>query len=151
MNVIQDKPTENEILEPAGENAKRRDQRLAERNVASDRVGELARYIAFAIVGGILFLFTIGTGPAGDLATAQRSILVGGGVASCLAIFMDYFQYFFKYLSSDRAFKNEKGEYYYEEEWVVWKLVMISFWAKQMFVILSVSLLVVALLRTVIS
>lgn len=150
MKVIQGKPTSREFGEPTSENAKRKDRRLKERNFASDRVSDMARYIGFAVAAGIFFLFTADKGPARELATAQRPILIASGFSSCVAILTDYFQYLFRYIGSQRAFTNEKGAYFYDTEWVVWKLVAVTFWIKQIFVILSVMLVIAALLASVI-
>ena len=150
MNAIQDKPSSKASGEATSETAKRKDRRLKERHFASDRVGDMARYISFGVIGGIFFLFISDPGPAREFATDQRPILIASGFSSCVAILSDYFQYLFRYLSSQRAFSNEKGDYYYDTEWFEWKLVGITFWAKQIFVILSVILIIVAFVASVI-
>ena len=128
--------------------AARRKTINADRNLTSGKISDFSRYIGYGVVAATFTILTSTSPFAQKLFSESRIILLGSSTSGCLTILFDYLQYYFGYLASQKAAKNEEHDYQYDENWPVYKARTACFWLKQAAAFVSAILLIVLILRS---
>jgi hypothetical protein len=123
--------------EPNDLHIRRRQKIQEDKDFASSRVSESARYIGFGLAAAtIAFLTSDAVFTKKIMASYEGWILVASAFG-CATILFDYFQYVCGYLSSEEAGRNRAGDYGYLTQSYLYRARRWFFWAKQCFAVIG--------------
>ncbi|MEM1288920.1 MAG: hypothetical protein AAGH60_11260 [Pseudomonadota bacterium] len=125
----------------ADDAAKERAKRFDDQKEMSGRISETSRYVSFGLMAIVFSIYSSNEGFLHQLLTQQSAIVNAIGLAACLAIVSDYFQYYCGYKSVRKAISNERGGYLYDPASLSYRGRHFFFWMKQLFSLLGALLL----------
>lgn len=120
-----------------------------DRNLTSSKISDFSRYIGYGTVAATFTILTSTSPFTEKIYSESRVILLSSSAFGCLTILFDYLQYYFGYLASQKAYKNEEYDYQYNKKWFVYRARTSFFWIKQIAAFLSAVLLIFLILMSI--
>lgn len=135
---------ERTTLGPGFEKMIDRKDVLQQFDSVSTKVSDLARFISFGILALAYSIFSSESTFNAELLESSRHIIMGMAAAAACAILFDYLQYLFGFFNSQAAL-NKKTQPISYSKGLFWYGRYFFFYAKQVLVLISASLLLYSL------
>jgi len=117
-----------------------------QKNVSSN-ITNMCRYIGFGIAAAMYSIFSSNSDFAKQLLGCNQDLLILTSVSAIIILFFDYLQFLFGYFSVRIALRNSKDDYSYNNKSIFYSGRFFFFYAKQLFTLISVILLLYTLLK----
>lgn len=125
------------------------EKRISEKVARTTKISDLTRYISFGLVALTYSIFTSKSEFAVLLLENFKSLFLYASLSGFIAIFFDYLQYLFGYISVNKALKE--SDHQYDNEWCSYRLIKLLFVGKQLFVLIGVFLVCVAMFTSAVA
>lgn len=125
------------------------EKRISEKVTRTTRISDLTRYISFGLVALTYSIFTSKSEFSLLLLVNFKNMFLFASLCGFIAIVFDYLQYLFGYISVNKALKE--SDHQYDDQWFSYRLIKIFFVGKQLFVLIGVFLVCVAMFKSAIA